>query len=85
MPLKFKSVLNGDSNAFAQLPSNILQYLSGTKSLYQPLSALYDFTCFLKYTDEKSKFSKLRNNIEDVSSIVEVGQGIPTGVVISKC
>ena len=46
MTVNFKSVLNGDSNAFTQVPVNTLKYLLGTKSLYQPISAFYDFACF---------------------------------------
>lgn len=73
MTVNFKSVLNGDSNAFTQVPVNILKYLLGTKSLYQPTSAFYDFAFFWKYTSKESWSSKLRNNI-DVSSTLKVDQ-----------
>ena len=61
MTVKFKSVLNGDSNAFKQVPAKVLKYLSGTKSLYQPVSVLYDFACFfnilIKNQDPVTTFS----------------------------
>ena len=48
MPEKLKKVSNQDTYDYEQVPTNMLKYFPGTGSLYQPVTAFYDFETLKK-------------------------------------